>query len=179
MPLVLGLDPGTRHFGWGVVERRGTRFIHRGHGVIDTDESAPIALRLVTIERELVEVVRAQAPEVSSVEALFYAKDPQAAAKLGHARGVALLVCARAGLEVFEYPPARVKLAVVGSGRADKAQVAQMIRVVLGLAVAPPADAADALALAVTHLQHAPLLSAAVTPVRAAGTPGMKRRPRG
>jgi crossover junction endodeoxyribonuclease RuvC len=175
--VVLGLDPGTRHFGWGVVERRGTRLIHRGHGVIDTDEKAPIAVRLVTIERELVEVVRAQAPEVSSVESLFFAKDPQAAAKLGHARGVALLVCARAGLEVFEYPPARVKLAVVGSGRADKAQVAQMIRVVLGLAVAPPADAADALAVAVTHLQHAPLLAAAATAARAGIPPGMKRRP--
>jgi len=177
--VVLGLDPGTRHFGWGVVERRGTRLFHRGHGVIDTDEKAPIAVRLVTIERELVEVVRAQAPGVSSVEALFFAKDAQAAAKLGHARGVALLVCARAGLEVFEYPPARVKLAVAGSGRADKAQVAQMIRVVLGLAVAPPADAADALALAVTHLQHATLLSAAATAVRTGVTPGMKRRPRG
>ena len=177
--VVLGLDPGTRHFGWGVVERRGTRLFHRGHGVIDTDEKAPIAVRLVTIERELVEVLRAQAPDVSSVEALFFAKDAQAAAKLGHARGVALLVCARAGLEVFEYPPARVKLAVAGSGRADKSQVAQMIRVVLGLAAAPPADAADALALAVTHLQHAPLLSAAATRVRDAVLPGMKRRPRG
>jgi crossover junction endodeoxyribonuclease RuvC len=175
--VVLGLDPGTRHFGWGVVERQGTRLFHRGHGVIDTDEKAPIAVRLVTIERELVEVVRAQAPDVSSVEALFFAKDAQAAAKLGHARGVALLVCARAGLEVFEYPPARVKLAVVGSGRADKAQVARMIRVVLGLSALPPADAADALALAVTHLQHAPLLSAAATGVRAGVPPGMKRRP--
>jgi crossover junction endodeoxyribonuclease RuvC len=158
--VVLGLDPGTRHFGWGVVERRGTRLVHRAHGVIDTDEKAPIAVRLVTIERVLVEVVRAQAPEVSSVEALFFAKDPQAAAKLGHARGVALLVCARAGLEVFEYPPARVKLAVAGSGRADKSQIAQMIRVVLGLAAAPPSDAADALAVAVTHLQHAGILGA-------------------
>jgi crossover junction endodeoxyribonuclease RuvC len=177
--VVLGLDPGTRHFGWGVVERRGTRLVHRGHGVIDTDEKAPIAVRLVTIERALIEVLAAHAPEVSSVEALFFAKDPQAAAKLGHARGVALLVCARAGLEVFEYPPARVKLAVVGSGRADKAQVAQMIRVVLGLAVAPPADAADALAVAVTHLQHSLVVSAAVTAVRREVPPGMKRRPRG
>ena len=101
--VVLGLDPGTRHFGWGVVERQGTRLLHRGHGVIDTDEKAPIAVRLVTIERELVEVLRARAPSVASVESLYYAKDPQAAAKLGHARGVALLVCARAGLEVFEY----------------------------------------------------------------------------
>jgi len=175
--VVLGLDPGTRHFGWGVVERRGTRLVHRGHGVIDTDEKAPIALRLVMIERMLVEVLREQAPEVSSVEALFFAKDAQAAAKLGHARGVALLVCARAGLEVFEYPPARVKLAVAGSGRADKAQVAQMIRVVLGLAAAPPADAADALALAVAHLQHAPLLAAAAARAPAGIPPGMKRRP--
>jgi len=169
--VVLGLDPGTRKFGWGIVERRGTRMLHRAHGVVHTDESAPIALRLVTIERELVEVVRAHGPEVASVEAIFYAKDPQAAAKLGHARGVALLVCARSGLDVFEYPPARVKLAVVGSGRADKAQVAQMIRVVLGLTAAPPSDAADALALAVTHLQHAPL--------RAASAAGMKPARRG
>jgi crossover junction endodeoxyribonuclease RuvC len=159
--IVLGLDPGTRHFGWGIVERRGTRLLHRAHGVVHTDESVAIALRLVTIEHELVEVVRAHQPEIASVEAIFYAKDPQAAAKLGHARGVALLVCARAGLEVFEYPPARVKLAVAGNGRADKAQVAQMIRVLLGLSAAPPADAADALALAVTHLQHAPALMAA------------------
>jgi crossover junction endodeoxyribonuclease RuvC len=161
--VVLGLDPGTRKFGWGIVERRGTRMLHHAHGVVHTDEAAPIALRLVTIERELVEVLRAHRPEVASVEAIFFAKDPQAAAKLGHARGVALLVCARAGLEVFEYPPARVKLAVVGSGRADKAQVAQMIRVVLGLAAAPPSDAADALALAVTHLQHAPMRVVAAT----------------
>ncbi len=152
--IVLGIDPGTRRLGWGVVERRGTRFVHRGHGVIQTDERQAIAYRLVTIECELVEVVRAHAPIVASVEALFYAKDAQAAAKLGHARGVVLLVCARAGLDVYEYAPALVKRAVAGSGRAEKAQVAQMIRVVLGLSSPPPSDAADALALAVTHLQR-------------------------
>ena len=166
MTVALGLDPGTRHFGWGVVERRGTRLFHVAHGVVHTDEDEPIAVRLVTIERELVEVVRAHAPEVASVEAIFFAKDPQAAAKLGHARGVALLVCARAGLDVAEYPPARVKRTLAGSGRADKAQVAQMIRVVLGLAALPPSDAADALAVAVTHLQHAAI------------TAGMKANPR-
>jgi crossover junction endodeoxyribonuclease RuvC len=177
---VLGLDPGTRHFGWGVVERSGTRLLHRAHGVVHTDESVAIALRLVTIERELVEVVRVHAPDVASVEAIFYAKDAQAAAKLGHARGVALLVCARAGLQVFEYPPARVKLAVAGSGRADKAQVAQMIRVVLGLSAAPVSDAADALALAVTHLQHAPLLAPPASHASVSRTvPGRKRAPRG
>ena len=98
--MVLGIDPGTRRLGWGVVERRGARLVHRGHGVIQTDERQAIAGRLVTIECELVEVVRAYSPIVASVEALFYAKDAQAAAKLGHARGVVLLVCARAGLEV-------------------------------------------------------------------------------
>lgn len=160
--IVLGLDPGTRHFGWGVVERQGTRLLHRGHGVVHTDERESIALRLVLIERELCAVVEAQAPTIASVEALFFAKDAQSAAKLGHARGVALLVCARAGLEVHEYPPALVKRAVTGNGRADKGQVAQMIRVVLGLAAPPPADAADALALAVTHLQHVPLAAAGI-----------------
>ena len=153
--IVLGIDPGTRRFGWGIVEQRGLRLVHKAHGVIDADEKLSIAARLVIIESGLVEVVAAHAPSVASVEALFYAKDPQAAAKLGHARGVALLVCARAGLDVHEYAPALVKRAVAGSGRAEKSQVAQMIRIVLGLPSAPPADAADALALAVTYLQRA------------------------
>jgi crossover junction endodeoxyribonuclease RuvC len=152
--VVLGLDPGTRHFGWGVVERRGTRLFHVAHGIVHADERRSIAERLVVIEEALARVVREHAPTTASVEALFFAKDAQAAAKLGHARGVGLLVCARAGLEVHEYPPALVKRAVAGSGRAEKSQVAQMIRVVLGLRSAPAADAADALAVAVTHLQH-------------------------
>jgi crossover junction endodeoxyribonuclease RuvC len=160
--IVLGLDPGTRHFGWGIVERRGTRLVHHAHGIVHSDEKLSIAMRLVGIERELVAVVQAHAPTVASVEAMFYAKDPAAAAKLGHARGVGLLVCARAGLEVFEYPPATVKRAVAGHGRAEKSQVAQMVRVVLGLSVPPTADAADALALAVTHLQHMPLVAAGI-----------------
>ncbi len=154
MTTVLGLDPGTRHFGWGVVERRGTRLIHVAHGIAHTDEKTSIATRLVAIEIALVDVLRVHGPDVASVEALFFAKDAQAAGKLGHARGVALLVCARAGLEVHEYAPARVKLAVAGHGRAEKAQVAQMVRVILGLPTAPKADAADALALAIAHLQH-------------------------
>ncbi len=154
MTVVLGLDPGTRHFGWGVVERRGTRLVHIAHGIAHTDERTAIASRLVVIEIALVEVLRTHTPKEASVEALFFAKDPQAAAKLGHARGVALLVCARAGLEVHEYAPARVKLAVAGHGRAEKAQVAQMVRVVLGLTTVPEADAADAHAVAIAHLKH-------------------------
>jgi crossover junction endodeoxyribonuclease RuvC len=161
VPIVLGLDPGTRHFGWGVVEQRGTRLFHVAHGIVHTDEKAAIAVRLVAIESALVAVLSTHAPHEASVEALFFAKDPQAAAKLGHARGVALLVCARAGLPVYEYAPALVKRAVVGSGRAEKSQVAQMVRVVLRLSGAPPADAADALALALTHLQRARLAAPA------------------
>jgi crossover junction endodeoxyribonuclease RuvC len=152
---VLGLDPGTRRFGWGVVERRGTRLAHVAHGVIVLgDARIPLASRLVELEKGLDEVVRAHQPTQASVESIFFHKDAQAAAKLGHARGVALLVCARAGLECSEYAPARVKRTVAAHGRADKAQVAQMIRVILSLPSAPASDAADALALAVTHLQN-------------------------
>jgi crossover junction endodeoxyribonuclease RuvC len=150
---VLGLDPGTRHFGWGMVARRGTRLVHLAHGVVELGEG-PLAGRLVELERELDAVVRQHEPKQASVETLFFHKDPQAAAKLGHARGVALLVCARAGLDVFEHAPARVKRTVAAHGRADKSQVAQMIRVILSLHELPPSDAADALALAVTHLQN-------------------------
>mgnify|MGYP001205257855 CR=1 FL=1 len=153
MTVVLGLDPGTRHFGWGVVRRVGTRLSHVAHGVLDVEKRGELGDRLVAIESGLVEIVREYQPSQASIESLFFAKDAQAAAKLGHARGVALLVCARAGLASFEYAPARVKRTIAGAGRADKAQVAQMIRVVLGLSEVPRADAADALAIAVTHLQ--------------------------
>lgn len=153
MTVVLGLDPGTRLFGWGVVRRVGTRLAHVAHGVLDVEREGTLGERLVAIESRLVTVVREYAPDQASIESLFFAKDAQAAAKLGHARGVALLVCARAGLPSFEYAPARVKRTVAGAGRANKAQVAQMIRVVLGLDELPRSDAADALAIAVTHLQ--------------------------
>jgi crossover junction endodeoxyribonuclease RuvC len=159
---VLGIDPGTRHFGWGVVDRVGTRLVHVAHGVIHTDVKGSIAERLVVIERELDVALAAHSPTHASIETLFFAKDATAAAKLGHARGVALLVCARADLPIAEYPPARVKRTVANHGRADKEQVAQMIRVILGLLTCPPSDAADALALAVTHLQHSPFLPVVV-----------------
>lgn len=160
--IVLGLDPGTRFFGWGVVKKNGTRLTHVAHGVIGVADEGDLGERLVAIERALAAVVEEHAPNEASIESLFFAKDAQAAAKLGHARGVGLLVCARAGLATFEYPPARVKRTITGGGRAEKAQVAQMIRVLLGLGEIPRPDAADALAIAVTHLQgraflpHAP-----------------------
>jgi crossover junction endodeoxyribonuclease RuvC len=155
--IVLGIDPGTRHFGWGVVARSGTRLTHVAHGVIEAGMKQPLGERLVVIEKKLEEIVRSYGATAASIEGIFFAKDAQAACKLGHARGVALLVCARAGLEIAEYPPARAKQTVTGSGRADKAQVAAMIRAILCLTAIPPSDAADALALAVTHLQRTPL----------------------
>jgi crossover junction endodeoxyribonuclease RuvC len=159
--VVIGIDPGTRHLGWGVVRRDGTRHVHVAHGVIDTDTTACIADRLCQIERELDEVIEAHHPTAAAVETIFFAKDATAAAKLGHARGVALLVLARAGIPVAEYPPARVKKAVAGHGRADKRQIALVVRTMLRLASPPRSDAADALAIALTHLAAAPFLALA------------------
>ena len=149
---VLGIDPGTRHLGWGVLERIGTKIAHVAHGVIDADESRPLAERLVTIDRELEAVVAAQAPDACAVESLFFAKDAQSAAKLGHARGVVLLRFARAGLPIAEYAPALVKRTVAGRGAADKKQVAMLVTAILRLGTPPRSDAADALAIALTHL---------------------------
>lgn len=170
--------------GWGIVRKDGTRLVHVAHGVIRASEEDPLAERLVVIERELVVVMEAHAPESASVEAIFFAKDAQAAAKLGHARGVALLVCARAGLDVREYPPARVKRTVAGNGRAEKLQVAQMVRALLGLVDIPQADAADALAIAITALQDTVVGRGVVPPnprlsaLLRAATGGVHRRRR-
>jgi crossover junction endodeoxyribonuclease RuvC len=149
--LVLGVDPGTRFLGWGAVEQDGMRVKHLGHGVIKLPADRPLAERLLGIEQALGRVIARYQPDVGSVETLFFHKDAQAAAKLGHARGVVLLSFARADVPVAEYSPARVKATVVGHGQAGKQQVARMIQVVLRLDSAPPSDAADALALAVTH----------------------------
>lgn len=153
---ILGIDPGTLHLGWGVVRAQGNHIQHVAHGVIDLDPKRSLAARLTSIETALDGIIEQYAPNAGSVESLFFHRDPQAAAKLGHARGVVLLSLARAGLEIFEYPPARVKLTVTGRGQADKRQVALMIRTLLALSEAPPSDAADALAVAVTHLRRAP-----------------------
>lgn len=155
--LVLGIDPGTRNLGWGLVRAEGNRLLHVDHGVLRVKESLPLAARLVQLEAGLVELLTAHQPSVGSVESLFFHKDAQAASKLGHARGVVLLVLQRAGIELAEYAPARVKQTLTGGGRAEKSQVAHMIKMLLNLHELPAADAADALALAVTHLRRAPI----------------------
>lgn len=164
--IVIGIDPGTLHLGWGVVRGEGNRITHLGHGVIDTSASDSLAERLVQLDRELGAVLASYRPAVGSVESLFFHKDAQSAAKLGHARGVVLLNLARAGLEVAEYPPARVKSTIAGHGRAEKAQIVKMVSLLLSLGVAPREDAADALALALTYLRRAPIERALASRVR-------------
>ena len=158
--IAIGIDPGTRRLGWGVVSRTGNRLLHVAHGVIALDGSESIASRLVELEGQLTQVIRDHRPTVSSVESLFFHKDAQAAAKLGHARGVVLLCLAREGIPIAEYAPAKIKRTIAGSGQADKRQVALMVRAALALDGLPPADAADALAIAITHLRLGGLLNA-------------------
>ncbi|NUP05068.1 MAG: crossover junction endodeoxyribonuclease RuvC [Polyangiaceae bacterium] len=152
---VVGIDPGTRHMGWGVLEQIGTKISHVDHGVIDTDTDQGLGPRLVEIDDALSNILAAHKPDVAAVEAIFFAKDAQAAAKLGHARGVALLRLARAKIPFVEIPPTRVKRAVVGAGLATKEQVAMVITSLLRLPQPPRADAADALANAFAHLTMA------------------------
>ncbi len=171
---VLGIDPGTRHLGWGVIERVGSRVAHVAHGVVDTDEKAPLCDRLVEIDDALEIVLAEHTPTAAAVEGLFFAKDASAAAKLGHARGVVLLRLARSGLSAAEYAPAKVKRAVVGSGMATKAQVAQIVMGILRLPSLPRVDAADALAIALAHLAIAPF-QVAIARVAASRRPPVAR----
>ncbi|MBI2898495.1 MAG: crossover junction endodeoxyribonuclease RuvC [Deltaproteobacteria bacterium] len=151
MKRVLGVDPGTLRTGWGVVERRGTRMLHLGHGVIQPAPGLDLADRLLAIFDGLGQVLAEHAPAYVAVEDVFHARFAQAALKLGHARGVSLLCAARAGLSVRAYPPALVKRTIAGYGRADKTQVQRMVTALLGLDEIPPVDAADALAIAICH----------------------------
>jgi len=149
---VLGLDPGSIRTGWGVVEGKGASARGIAAGVIRVPEKAPIAERLALIYTGVCEVLAEHKPDAVAVEDIFFARYPQAALILGHARGVALLAAAQAGLSVSAYPPAVVKRAIVGSGRAEKPQVALLVGALLGLKELPAEDATDALAVALTHL---------------------------
>jgi crossover junction endodeoxyribonuclease RuvC len=151
---ILGIDPGLRRTGWGVVEADGNRLMFVACGSVHTQDGASVATRLVTIHDGLVRVVEQFRPEEAAVEATFVNKDAGATLKLGQARGVALLVPARAGVLVAEYAPNVVKKSIVGAGHGDKTQVRMMIGVLLPKADPQTHDAADALAIAVTHAHH-------------------------
>jgi crossover junction endodeoxyribonuclease RuvC len=144
---ILGIDPGLRRTGWGVIEVLGNRLTFVGCGSVDTNDKAALAARLVTIHDGLTRIVAEFQPQEAAVEA-------SATLKLGQARGIALLVPALAGLAVAEYAPNLVKKTVVGAGHGEKAQIRMMIGVLLPKADPRSDDAADALAIAVTHAHH-------------------------
>jgi crossover junction endodeoxyribonuclease RuvC len=150
---VLGIDPGLRNLGWGVIEVSGSRLSHVANGIIHSTGD-DLAVRLCSLYAALQAVLVEYAPDGAAVEQTFVNKDAVATLKLGQARGIALLVPAQAGLIVGEYAPNAIKKAVVGVGHADKAQVAHMVRHQLpGVMLAGP-DAADALAVAICHAHH-------------------------
>ena len=151
---ILGIDPGLRCTGWGVVESDGNRLIYVACGSVETNERAELCERLVSIHAGLRKVIEEFAPEEAAVEHTFVNANASATLKLGQARGVAMLVPAQAGLSVAEYAPNLVKKSIVGAGHGDKAQIRMMIGVLLPKADPQSEDAADALAIAVTHAHH-------------------------
>ena len=150
MTILLGIDPGSRHTGYGVIEQVGNRSRALAFGTISTS-GAEMAPRLGTIFAGLCEVMSAHMPEEVSIEKVFMARNPDSALKLGQARGAALTAVVQSGVPVFEYSARQVKQAVVGRGGAEKVQVAEMVKYLLGLEKRPQEDAADALAIALCH----------------------------
>ncbi len=155
---VIGIDPGTAVTGYGVVDSQGNRLEAVTYGVIRTRSDLAAANRLEKIYDGLKEIIAEHKPQVASIEKLFVSKNPAAALAVGQARGVSMLAAVTSGLEVVEFSPVQVKQAVVGYGKADKRQVQEMVKVLLGLSELPrPDDAADGLALAICRLHMAPI----------------------
>jgi len=148
---ILGLDPGLGRMGWGIIDMEGSRLTHVAHGVLTSSAKHELAARLMALHALLAAVIEEHRPMAISVEQAFVAKDPSAALKLGHARAIALLAGAQAGLEVAEYAPNHIKKCVVGVGHAGKEQVMVMVKRLLPTARVEAADAADALAAAIAH----------------------------
>jgi len=147
---ILGIDPGLRNLGWGVIESHGSKLSHVANGVCHSDGD-DLGERLLSLHNQVTEVIEAYAPDQAAIEQTFVNKDGAGTLKLGQARGVALLTLAKAGLAVGEYAPNRVKKTVVGVGHADKTQVMHMVKLQLPGCNPENADAADALAIAICH----------------------------
>lgn len=151
---ILGLDPGLGTTGWGLIQADGNRLSHIANGQLKTSPTEPLPKRLSHLASQLEGLIADHAPEAAAVEEVFVNKNPQSTLKLGQARGVILMITARAGIDVGEYAARLVKKAVVGTGGAEKAQVHAMVqRLLPGAQIAGP-DAADALAVAITHAHH-------------------------
>ena len=151
---ILGVDPGLRNTGWGLIGAEGTRLSFVACGSIHTDTTRELAERLGLIHRELTALIASFEPDEGAVEETFVNRDPQSALKLGQARGVALAALSVGGLSVAEYSANLIKKTVVGVGHAEKAQVAMMVKMLLPTSQAQSPDAADALAAAICHAQH-------------------------
>jgi crossover junction endodeoxyribonuclease RuvC len=151
---ILGLDPGLGTTGWGLISAERNRLAHVANGQVRTDSAAPLPRRLAALAEQLEALFAEHRPEAAAVEEVFVNQNPQSTLKLGQARGVVLMTAARAGLEVGEYAPRLVKKAVVGTGGAEKAQVHAMVSRLLPGAKIAGLDAADALAIAITHAHH-------------------------
>ena len=151
---ILGLDPGLGTTGWGLIAAEGNRLSHLANGEFKTKTSAPLPARLADLAEQLEALLAEHHPDSAAVEEVFVNKNPQSTLKLGQARGVAIMLAARAGISVGEYAARLVKKAVVGNGNAEKVQVHAMVgRLLPGVKIAGP-DAADALAVAITHAHH-------------------------
>lgn len=151
---IIGIDPGLRNLGWGIVESIGSRLTFVACGSVHSDAALSLADRLRQLHEGLGEIIHTHMPAEAAVEETFVNRDPRGALKLGQARGVALVVPALAGLPVAEYAANLIKKTVVGAGHAEKNQVAMMVKLLLPRSDAKTADAADALAVAITHAQH-------------------------
>ncbi len=151
---LIGLDPGLRKTGWGVIDVEGSRLIHVANGIVHTDDNNSLAERLVQLFDGLSQVITDWAPHSAAVEETFVNKNPASTLKLGQARGMSLLVPSLAGIPVAEYSPNHIKKTVVGSGHAGKEQVAAMLKILLPRAVINGEDAGDALAVAICHAHN-------------------------
>lgn len=153
--LVLGIDPGSRYTGYGVVQKNGAELTYVASGRINAARAGELSARLPVIYEGICEIIQTYSPDESAVESIFTAKNAMSSLKLGHARGVALLALAVADVPLSEYPPTRVKQAVAGHGHASKDEVQKMLKVILKLRGELAEDAADALAIAICHCQAA------------------------
>ena len=156
---IIGIDPGLRNLGWGIIDSDGTRFVFVASGVVHSTSDLVMAERLQQLHRGLSTAILAHAPNEAAVEETFVNCDPQSALKLGQARGIALVVPALNGIPVWEYAANLIKKAVTGSGHAQKEQIAMMVRVLLPKSNSAAGDAADALAAAICHAQNRRLLN--------------------
>lgn len=150
---ILGIDPGSRRTGFGIIERSGSRCLGVEYGTLNLG-AGDMHARLLSLHRRLDELIRRARVDALAVESVFQGRNPSSALKLGQARGVVLVVAGLNGVEIAEYAPAQVKQAVTSSGRAEKEQVQRMVQMILGLSSPPPQDAADALAVAICHANH-------------------------